>query len=78
MKNIPTHGFIFIIGLCSKTECNLCTIFTRYLKLLTKVNIISALFFIFEVTQNSLSNGKESTVIGRYNLAFFQRCYFLK
>ena len=78
MKNILTHGFIFIICLYSKTECNLCTVFTRYLKLLTKVNIISALFFIFEVTENCLSNGKENTVIGRYNLAFFQRCYFLK
>ena len=78
MKNIPTPGFIFITCLCSKTECNLRMICTRYLKLLTKVNIISALFFIFEVTENSLSNGKENTVIGRYNLAFFQRCYFLK
>ena len=78
MKNIPIHGFIFIICLCSKTECNLCAILARYLRNLTKVNIISALFFSYEVTENPLSNGKESTLIGQYNFVFFQCCYFLK
>ena len=78
MKNIPTYGFIFIFCLGSNRECNLYMILTRYLKILTKVNIIPALFFIFEIIENPLSNGKENTVIRTYNLTFFQNCYFVK
>lgn len=33
---------------------------------------------MFEVTENPLNAEKENKINGRYNLVFFQDCYFLE